>query len=164
MLRTGFASTEKINLNFAPWGAKMFLKHFLFIIELWIVKIDHRARTLNSDPSRPFGLNHVKHVAAADLWFSGQKKVGKETGSQSQLFMTGELQTCNKLCRTIQLLLLHVNRHRQELWRVTSTSLQFHVCRPSYCMLYLLLEQKCDTFNCICLNPLYERLLCVKFS
>ena len=72
-----------------------------FIIELWIVKIDHRARTLNSDPSRPFGLNHVKHVAAADLWFSGQKTVGKENGSQSQLFMTGELQICSKACRTI---------------------------------------------------------------
>ena len=31
-LRTGFASTEKINLNFAPWVAYMFLEHFLFIL------------------------------------------------------------------------------------------------------------------------------------
>ena len=28
-LRTGFPSTEKINLNFAPWGAYMILKYFL---------------------------------------------------------------------------------------------------------------------------------------
>ena len=34
MLWTFFASTEKINLNFAPWGAYMFLKHFLFIVYL----------------------------------------------------------------------------------------------------------------------------------
>ena len=32
LLRTGFALTEKINLNFAPWGALMFLKHFLFCL------------------------------------------------------------------------------------------------------------------------------------
>ena len=29
-LAKGFASTEQINLNFAPLGAYMFLKHFLF--------------------------------------------------------------------------------------------------------------------------------------
>ena len=29
LLLTGFASSEKINLNFAPWRAYMFLKHFL---------------------------------------------------------------------------------------------------------------------------------------
>ena len=45
MLWTGFASTEKINLNFAPWGAYMFLKHFLFATYLPVailsrVKID----------------------------------------------------------------------------------------------------------------------------
>ena len=33
LLQTGSASTEKINLNFAPRGTYMFLKHFLFI---WI--------------------------------------------------------------------------------------------------------------------------------
>ena len=30
LLQTDFASTEKINLNFEPWGAYMFLKHFFF--------------------------------------------------------------------------------------------------------------------------------------
>ena len=29
MRRTGFASTKKVNLNFAPWGAYMYLTHFL---------------------------------------------------------------------------------------------------------------------------------------
>ena len=34
LLQTGFASTEKINLNFEPWGAYMFLKHFFFSFQI----------------------------------------------------------------------------------------------------------------------------------
>ena len=36
LLQTGFASTE--NMNFAPWGLYMFLKHFLFKQEFHCLK------------------------------------------------------------------------------------------------------------------------------
>ena len=48
LLWTGFASTEKINLNFAPWGAYMFLKHFLFlyILKLAVVYIYNQSPSI----------------------------------------------------------------------------------------------------------------------